>query len=27
LLPQKYRDADRTEIIRRVNELESLTRR
>ena len=27
LLPQKYRDADRTELIRRVNELESLTRR
>jgi len=27
LLPQKYRDADRTELIRRVNELEALTRR
>jgi SpoVK/Ycf46/Vps4 family AAA+-type ATPase len=26
LLPQKYRDADRTEIVRRVNELEALTR-
>src|ERR1017187_2502400 len=26
LLPQKYRDADRTELIRKVNELESLTR-
>jgi SpoVK/Ycf46/Vps4 family AAA+-type ATPase len=27
LLPQKYRDADRTRLIHRVNELESLTRR
>jgi ATP-dependent 26S proteasome regulatory subunit len=26
LLPQKYRDADRTEIVRRVNELQALTR-